>query len=475
MENNEIKNTNKYQKLQEKVSKRISPFFDAASTKEIYDQMLSGDNSYIKYSRIENAAYDESWLNEIENCIYDLGLIVKNPRSVTQVVGDVVPVELARKTNGESVQHLATHSQYVKEINDKGDVIPNKILNIGSDDFYKTYENRFVATLIRKLTLFIEKRCQFIDENINIRKSEILMYKNKSVIDGKEVEIETKVKVIGDIDRPLNEDEKNKDFAQRVEQVRRYVLYFYNSEFMKIMKTEKNVRNPILMTNIIRKNPLYNHCYRLYKYIEKYELLGVDFKIDDKYENLSKEELDEINHAMMVNFLALKAESSSLPPKRFERKSFKPKVLTTIDDEEFVYGPWMKGPFEFTRIDDDFINSLRRKEKNAASSTKQEREFEKEQLKKNEKLKRKIRLLERVAAKKAKLAIALDKKFERIADERRQEDIKRAQEAARRASQQILDEIEIARRALIKSVIDEKNQEKALKAAKKANKNNFNG
>ena len=40
---------------------------------------------------------------------------------------------------------------------------------------------------------------------------------------------------------------------------------------MKKLKTEKDVHNPIIQTNIIRKNPLYHHCYEVYKFIERYE------------------------------------------------------------------------------------------------------------------------------------------------------------------------------------------------------------
>ena len=53
-----------------------------------------------------------------------------------------------------------------------------------------------------------------------------------------------------------------KEYVERVEKMRTYVNYFYNSPFMKELKTEKDVRKPILQTNIIRKNPaISNHLF----------------------------------------------------------------------------------------------------------------------------------------------------------------------------------------------------------------------
>lgn len=464
MENKENKNLTNYGAIQKRVTKKVSPVFRMPSAKSTYDQLLSGKTSYLKFSRIENAAYDPRWITEIEDCLYDLGQIVKNPRSVTQTVTDVVPVELVRKTNAESVQHLATHSQYVKEIDEKGDVVPNKVLNIGSDDFIKTYENRFIATLIRKLVLFIEKRTNFIEENTKVKESEVLLYKNKSIVDGKEVEIETKIKVVSEADISSEEVARNESFARRVEEIRRYVLYYYNSEFMHALKTERNVRNPILMTNIIRKNKLYNHCYNLYKFLEKYELLGVEFKTNDKYANLSKDDLGEINNAMMVNFLALGGKDVIKNPKKKVEKTYSPKILTTIDDEQFVYGPWFKGPFEFARIDQSYIDHLEATKFDLpAHMTKMERNYYKEEIERNKEIAQEVKSLKKIAKRKNKEGKAEDKYFNEVVRQRNieNEQIKKEKEAIK--IQESLNDIERARRALMfEEAVEEAKKEEIL-------------
>lgn len=447
---NDDKRTN-YGKLQSGVNKRISPMFRSAAAKDTLDQLLSGENTYLRYTRLENTAFDPRWIKEIEDCLYDLGEIVKNPRTVTSTLAEVVPVELARKTNAESVQHLASHTQYIKDVDEHNQVIPNKILNIGAEDFLKTYENRFIATLIRKLVLFIEKRASFFDINTQVRESEVLLYKNRSMVDGKEVEIETKIKVVSDNDVSKDEYERNLEFAKRLEEIRRYVLYYYNSDFMRAMKTERNVRNPILMTNIIRKNKKYNHCYRLYKFLEKYEHLGVEFKTSDKYANLSKNELDEINNAMMVNFLALRGKEMPKKIKKSSENSYKPKILTTIDDDQFIYGPWLKTPFEFARVDVSYLDHLAgKKHKLPENLTKEEQKFYSTELNENKEIDQEIKLFKKVMARKKKEAKEEDKYFTKIVKKRDIEDARIAKEEKERKTKAILSDIEKARLALMK-------------------------
>ena len=73
--------------------------------------------------------FNDEWIRKIEDCIYELGQIVNNPLEVTTTEGNIVPVELAKKINYESIQHLASHTQYIKDIDEEGNVVPSKILS----------------------------------------------------------------------------------------------------------------------------------------------------------------------------------------------------------------------------------------------------------------------------------------------------------------------------------------------------------
>ena len=367
--------------------------------KDILTSLSNGKNTYMRMDRLESSSFDSSWIEVIEDVIFDLGQIIANPKQVTKTEGNIVPIELARKTNAESVQHLASHTQYIKEVDDYGNVIPSKILTMIHEDDIKTYENRFIATFVRRLILFIEKRYEFVSKFAELHDESVLMFKNKSIVDGAEVEIETKIRVNRKSDDELSL--KSNEYVARIKQMRQYILYFYNSDFMKKLKTEKDVHNPIIQTNIIRKNPLYHHCYEVYRFIERYEHLGVSYKVDEHFSLFDESELEELNRTIFANYITLKGKDRSANSKS-SSKVYKPRILTSIDDEMFVYGPLFKGPIEFVRVDEgyqQYLDSKIRKDLPLHPTKKEKEYYEDEYAQKaenKEDQKEKEKLLKRV-------------------------------------------------------------------------------
>ncbi|MDY6391242.1 MAG: hypothetical protein SPL80_00200 [Bacilli bacterium] len=342
-------------KLYERYMSRVKPLLSSPLHGEIADAIYKGKTKVLRLSRYESSAFDTSWVDTIEDVLYDLGEIIKAPRTVTKELGSLTPVELAKKTTSESVQHLASHTQYVKTIDEEGNVIPSKIMSFSNDDFLYTYENRFIATFIRRLVLFVEKRYEFIQNYIPLHKEEVLMVKTKTVIDGAEVEIETRIKSKAECDDPAAKSAE--EIAERIRKMREYILYYYSSPFMKKMKNERDVRKPILMTNIIRKNVRYHKCYEVFTFIERYESLGLNYKSEDTYSSLNDEQLQDLSLLNLGQFLALQ-DDVEYDTVKTRPHSYKPRILTSIDDEEFLFGPLPKGPIEFVRVDEEYRKYL---------------------------------------------------------------------------------------------------------------------
>ncbi len=340
----------KYQTLQKKLMSQTTRLFDLDDAKELYTALSNGENSYLRFDRFESSAMDMTWIKEIEDCIPDLNEIVSNPKRTIQTLSEVVEVEKVKKTSHESVQHLASHSQFVKSIDEDGNVTPSKILNVYNDDFFAIYENKFVATLLRRLFIFVEKRYDYIIHQATLKDVELLYFKNKTEINGSEIEIETKIRY----SKPaLDEaDEKLKEMIRRINDIRRYLRFFGNSEFMRILHRERDVRNPILQTNIIRKNPKYRHCYHLWQFINSYNESGVEIKVEENYAKLTEEDLKDINKVLMMNFLALKGRDA--PKVESKPKIFRPRILKTYDDEIYNPGASFDAPVEFIRVDEKY-------------------------------------------------------------------------------------------------------------------------
>lgn len=342
-------------KLYDRYVARLKPLLSSPLTSDMASAIHNGKTEVLRMSRFESSAFDTSWVDVIEDVLYDLGEIINAPRTVTKEEGSLVPVELAKKTNAESVQHLASHTQYVKNIDEQGNVVPSKIMSFSNDDFLYTYENRFIATFIRRLVLFVEKRYAFIQAYIPLHKEEVMMVKTKAFINDEEVEIETRIKT----KRPSLDPSaaKAEAIAARIRAMREYILYYYASPFMHKMKNERDVRKPILMTNIIRKNLRYHKCFEVFNFIEKYDSLGMHYKSEDRYSALTDEQLSELSLIQLGEYLSV-MEDNDYEAVRVKQHNYKPKMRSSLDEEEFLFAPLPKGPIEFVRVDEEFQKYL---------------------------------------------------------------------------------------------------------------------
>ena len=434
--------------------------------KNINEDLLNGQNSYLRMRMKGSSIFNDEWIKKIEDCIYELGQIVNNPLEVTTTEGNLTPIELAKKINYESIQHLASHTQYIKDIDEEGNVVPAKILSQFHKEQLHTYENKFIATFIRRLVLFVEKRYDFIKNTVNFDTKEILFVKNKSIVDGQEVVIETKVTL-----KKENDDAQSKagrEYVKRVEAMRRYVNYFYNSPFMKELKTEKNVRKPILQTNIIRKNPYYRKCYETFLFIDRFSQLGVEYTLDENYQEFNEKERKNLNFILTSNLLSLEASESSKIYKK-AHKSYKPKLLSSCDDEAFLYGNLVKGPIEFVRADEKYIEYLNSKIKKdmPLHPNKEEKEYYKAEIEEKRAIKKEISETDALL-KRVRHQIALwEKKVEKLIAQRDLQEAKEAQaqlDALRKEEAHILEQ---KRKEIIAAATQNKHEVKEEELARK--------
>ena len=388
-------------------------------------EFFNGKNYILRFSKKGSSEFDPSWIDKIEECLFDLGEIVNKPREVTSEEGNVTPIELAKKVNGESVQHLASHTQYIKDISETGDVMPAKILSHFNKQELHTYENRFIATFVRRLVLFIEKRYEFIKSTVNLESNDILMIKNTSIINGQEVEIETKVKVKKEAQDDVTQTAK--DYIERIELMRDYVAYYYNSPFMREMKNEKDVRKPIIQTNIIRKNPLYHKCFETFMFIERFESLGVSYKIDENYLQYSDEEREKLTYLLTSNYLALQ-DLDEYEVVKSNNKVYKPKIAMSIDDEEFSYGKLLEGPIEFVRVDEKYRQYLQSKidPELPLHPTKAEKEYYSKEYALKREILNDLREIDKILARTERELEHWEKEVQRIMEHRDQEEIEEA-------------------------------------------------
>ncbi len=304
-----------------------------------------GENTVFQRSRLENKTYDDKWVHELEVGFDAIDRIIAHPRTFIKETQDLVLAGQAKRINSTSIRHLASHTRYIHGFNKEGQIVPERILSIGSDVDVQIYENRVLMSLIQRLTFFVAKRMQFISDKGETRNSDVLFMHSKTEIDGVRYEVDNRVKISVESD-DKGEYEKNMKLLETIKNLNDRVNFYIKSPFMQDMAGAKSVHSPIAMTNLLLKNPDYHKVAVLWKFIDSYTKLGITFDIEEKKGVFDEAYFNEIYgltaaslatlHTNLVEnrYLALKEKDEETPlpiTKRFE-----PKVMLNLEDEVFL-------------------------------------------------------------------------------------------------------------------------------------------
>jgi hypothetical protein len=141
---------------------------------------------------------------------------------------------------------------------------------------------------------FIELRYDYIQKKAEIRDSDLLFMKSNIEIEGAMYEYEGKLR----LSIPSSEGgqkDANDQLLKRITEIRQRVIFMLSSEFMKTLKNAIPVTNPIQMTNIMKKNLDYIKAHDLWKFLDRYDQLGVTFQI--------KETTNQFNEKLLEGYL----------------------------------------------------------------------------------------------------------------------------------------------------------------------------
>src|SRR5574344_214723 len=336
---------------QKKIDKLVA---DRKGFSDLVDVLRRSDDSFvIQKSREENKIYDEKWIANLENGFEAIDMIIKNPRTFIKEDAQVVLAALAKRITSESVQNLAMHSEYVREVKEDGTVTPDKILSISTEEDFQIYENRFVMTLIKKLVIFIERRYQFIKDHGETRNSDVLVIHNVTTIDGVTYECDNRIKA----SRPSDDNgqkEHNAELLAKILRLRDRAGYYLHCPFMRKMVGAKPVHNPLSMTNMLLKSPTYHKAYELWKFIDSYEKLGIACSVKETNQEFDDTYYKEIYGLVIGDILTLNShqiDTTEVAASLSKKKILTPRVMLSLDDETFLDGKFTY--HEFPQPDDN--------------------------------------------------------------------------------------------------------------------------
>jgi len=256
--------------------------------KYFYKLLLSGDNEVYQKVISETKHFDGEWVKTLESYFPSIDRILRNPKNSLKYDEELVAIERAKKTNSRSIQHLASHTQYIKEIREGDMIIPKKILTTNADLQYAIYENRFIKTLINRLYAFVSNRYEVIRTNFESFQKNHVNMDSHFEINKSEVSINIDMLIKKDLDdEEINKH--NKELLARAEHLKDLISSYKTSPFMKELKEAKPVVPPIMKTNIMLHNADFRNAYTLWLFLDRYNILGYDVDVQSK--NLPVENL----------------------------------------------------------------------------------------------------------------------------------------------------------------------------------------
>lgn len=319
----------------------------SASFYELLLSLRQERNTYLaQKSRLEAKSIDPSFIDELEKGFDAIDAIIKNPRTFIKEDDVLVEAGRAKRISPRSISHLASHTQYVHNVDEDGNVTPEKLMVPESDIDYWIYENRFIMTLIKKCSVFIQKRLLFIKDHGETRDSEVLLLHTDHNVGEVKYEVDTRIK-LSCASTDSGKAKANEDLLIRLAKLRERVAYFASSPFMSAMKGAKEVANPIHPTNLLVKNPEYKKALALWKFIDSYKELGIEVSVKEDSKKFKDDYVETLCSLLAASIVTLEGNlvKDDVVKAKSVKKKIIPKVLFSLEDETFYDGRFLYDQF----------------------------------------------------------------------------------------------------------------------------------
>ena len=276
------------------------------------DGMDRADNGEDVHSgEIFSRYIDMDWVEAIEYALPYIQNAVDEMRRTIISEEEVVNVAKIKKVGPDTVKHLASHANFISKIDEHGDVIPNKLLNVRKEDTYNIYENRMLFTLLTNISRFISERFRKLRETPEDSLYETHIHRD---IDyhGQKIQFNFDFRdenhEVEKVDN--NEDVENLSDFDRVVRIRKITQGILNSQLMKELVGTEPVRSPLTMTNLLKKNPNFKEAVQLWTFLEKYKKPGFIVEKNEFNGEMSKDIKRDIYGLMSLNRFVMEIEQS---------------------------------------------------------------------------------------------------------------------------------------------------------------------
>ncbi|MFA5154676.1 MAG: hypothetical protein WC554_19175 [Clostridia bacterium] len=275
-----------------------------------------GKTDAVIYKKVLQKNIDELWVRKIEEALPYLDTALRTVRKDIKEVEEIKPIELSRSITVKSLQHLATHTNFIDSIDEKGNIIPNKILNVYKDEDMLTYENKFINTLIYKLGLFIDVRYEKLKQYGADEVSNVMSLDIETKVVDTQVNMSITIQTKDGVDEQetkgninIFEDMTKSSLWLRVVRIRKIIQQYQASQFISQMG-KAYIRPPVMRTNAILKNVHLRQCLELWLFIESYESAGFEVESSSSSEKPNNELMENLYKLLSFQYVVFRKNTS---------------------------------------------------------------------------------------------------------------------------------------------------------------------
>lgn len=307
--------------------KNITDIMSDINSNELDLFFSKTDASITSNSHIKETKIDYTWLTVLEDTLYNLDKIVRNPRRFIVQEEEVVIVEKIKNVTQLAVKHLSQHSENIQDIEEDGFVRPSKLLNVHKEDTNDIYENRFIYTLVTRLEDFMQRQLQVLEMVSSREINREVHYKASTQIENRHIDVELNMKEHNEYEIV----EKEMNYQDRIMACYEMVCGFRNSEMIKSLIGCTPVKNPIRKTNLLKREPNFQKAVLLWNSLDEFEyrdpkVVNYENKVDS-----SKDTKDEFTLAYYIDCNAVDDTKENL----MKYKDVEAKLNKVIN--EYIY------------------------------------------------------------------------------------------------------------------------------------------
>lgn len=259
----------------------------------LFNELQQGEKTIYNKTVRETKIFDGNFLDVVIGAYSSLLKICRDPKKTLAYMQEVVAMEKAKKVDSESIRHLASHTQYIRDINEQNEVIPSKILSTYAEDNIGIYENRFIKSLINRVIVFLDTRLKLMDENLESISADEIRYKNNIKLSHRKIDLEMNIKISNEI---LDETQKARELFDKTKNALDKYRALKGTGLYQAVAKLKDVVPPIMKTNIILHNPDFKIAYNLWLYIDRTTEVGYNVQSDEKTNDDDDVILNDFNH-----------------------------------------------------------------------------------------------------------------------------------------------------------------------------------